>query len=298
MNNRAQRVLIPHIDDVGMCHGANRACLELMGQGFVTTASVMVPCPWFREIAEAAVARPALDLGVHLTLTSEWPHYRWGPISTASRASGLIDDDGYFWRDTRLARAHLVPEAAEAEMRAQIERALAAGIDATHLDTHMGAAATPELVDIYTRLGREYRLPVLLPRDMRGYLDVLGMSRVEEAAYAAALHGLDAAGGQFIDQFRITAQVPPAESDAAYRAIVRELPPGVTFFSLHCNLPGEIEVISPSWAVWRIEECRIAADPGFHAFVAGQEVELAGFRHLRERYRRNLAGAASSPPDA
>ena len=108
----AERAVILHVDDLAMCHGANRAYLELAAQGAVTCGSVMVPCPWFREIAEAAAADPALDLGVHLTLTSEWEHYRWRPLSTTSRASGLIDDDGYFWRDTASFRAHLVPEAA------------------------------------------------------------------------------------------------------------------------------------------------------------------------------------------
>ena len=103
------RTVIPHLDDVGMCHGANHACLELMGHGFVASASVMVPCPWFPELAAAAAGREDLDLGIHLTLTSEWPGYRWRALSTARRASGLIDDDGYMWRDVPSLRARLDP---------------------------------------------------------------------------------------------------------------------------------------------------------------------------------------------
>src|SRR5204863_672435 len=122
------RGIILHVDDIGMCHSANQAFLQLAGRNLVTTGSIMVPCPWFREIAEAAAADQTLDLGVHLTLTSEWEHYRWRPLSTTSPASGLIDDDGYFWRDTASFRAHLVPEAAEAELRTQIEYAIAAGM--------------------------------------------------------------------------------------------------------------------------------------------------------------------------
>src|SRR2546430_2129940 len=152
------RALVLHIDDVGMCHGANVAFLELARAGHVTCGSIMVPCPWFREIADAAAQDPALDLGVHLTLTSEWPQYRWRPLSTASRASGLIDDQGYFPRNCLDLRPHLVVEAAETEFRAQIERALDAGIDLTHIDTHMGAALVPELVEVYVRLGRHYDL--------------------------------------------------------------------------------------------------------------------------------------------
>ncbi len=112
-------------------------------------------------------------LGVHLTLTSEWQTYRWRPISTTSRSSGLIDEDGHFWRRLPMLAAHVVPEAAETEMRAQIERAISAGIDVTHLDTHMGAAVLPQLIDIYIRLGREYRLPVLLPKHLSDYTSVL-----------------------------------------------------------------------------------------------------------------------------
>ena len=98
------RAVIPHVDDLGMCHGANRAFLDFARRGLVTCGSVMVPCPWFHEIAEAGAVDPSLDLGVHLTLTSEWEHYRWRPVSAVSRASGLIDPDGYFWRDVASLR--------------------------------------------------------------------------------------------------------------------------------------------------------------------------------------------------
>src|ERR1041385_1994823 len=94
-----EKAVILHVDDLAMCHGGNRAYLELAAKGAVSCGSVMVPCPWFREIAEAAAADPALDLGVHLTLTSEWPHYRWRPISTVDPASGLVDAQGYFPRN-------------------------------------------------------------------------------------------------------------------------------------------------------------------------------------------------------
>lgn len=276
------RRLIAHIDDVGMCHGANTAFVDLFGKGFVTSGSVMVPCPWFPEIADIARQRPDFDLGVHLTLTSEWPNYRWRPVSTASPASGLLDDDGYMWRNVPALRARLDPSAAEDEFRAQIERALAAGIDATHLDTHMGAAAVPELVEIYLRLGRDYRLPVLLPREIGSYLDVLSIGAADRALYAEAAARPEAQGAQ---RFIITPCVDPAESDTVYRRMVAELPEGITFFSLHCNAPGDIETISPRWAPWRTDEHRLCGDPAFHRFVVGQGVELIGYREMRQRLR-------------
>jgi len=162
-----EKAVILHVDDLAMCHGGNRAYLELAAKGAVSSGSVMVPCPWFREIAETAAADPALDLGVHLTLTSEWPHYRWRPLSTTSRASGLIDEEGYFWRDVASLRAHLVTEAAESELRAQIDYAIAAGIKPTHIDAHMAAAMLPELIDLHVRLAFDYGLVPVLPRLIR-----------------------------------------------------------------------------------------------------------------------------------
>ena len=157
------RALVLHIDDVGMCHGANVAFLELARSGGVTCGSIMVPCPWFREIASAAAQDPALDLGVHLTLTSEWPQYRWGPLSTCSRASGLIDAQGYFPRNCLDLRARLNVEASEIEFRAQIDRALEAGIDVTHLDTHMGTLyARPDYTRAYLQLAMDEGIPAMV----------------------------------------------------------------------------------------------------------------------------------------
>src|SRR6185295_14012125 len=132
-DDSVQKLVIAHADDIGMCHGANTAFAAVAGRGFITSGSVMVPCPWFREIAEMAASDAQFDLGVHLTLTSEWRHYRWRPLTGASKANGLVDDDGYMWRTARAAHDHAHLDAVEAELRAQIDAALAAGIDATHL---------------------------------------------------------------------------------------------------------------------------------------------------------------------
>ncbi|MEZ5863786.1 MAG: polysaccharide deacetylase family protein [Geminicoccaceae bacterium] len=279
------RVVIPHADDVGMCHGANRAFMELAGLGFVTTGSVMVPCPWFPEIADWAKGREAVDLGVHLTLTSEWRHYRWGPIASRSPASGLVDADGYLPRRVPELRAGLDPVAAEDEMRAQIERAVASGIRPTHLDTHMGAALVPELVDCTIALAREYRLPLLFPREIEGYLAVLQLGPVDPAFYAERHAELAARGAAFVDRFVMTPWVASAESDRTYRRMIGELRPGVTFFSLHPNAPGDIEVIKPELAHCRTDEHRLGQDPAFLHFVAESGVMPIGFAPLLDRLR-------------
>ncbi|HEX5079624.1 MAG TPA: polysaccharide deacetylase family protein [Geminicoccaceae bacterium] len=282
-------VLIPHVDDLGVSHGANQAFVELAGLGFVTCGSVMPPCGWFPEMAAMAQERPALDVGVHLTLTSESRACRWRPISTASPASGLLDGDGYLWPDVPSVRRHADRGAVETELRAQIEAALAAGIDVTHLDTHMGAAAAPEFAAIYVALGRAYRLPVLLTRESASYDSVLAMGSVERGFYDGLIAGLAREGVPLIDRFAMGLAMPHLSSEEAYRRIVGQAAPGTTFVSLHCNTAGDIEVMHPNDAAWRIAEYELFKDPEFLAWTSAQAVRLGGFRAIRDRWREDLA---------
>jgi YdjC-like protein len=285
------RLLIPHVDDVAVCHGANRAFVELAGNGFVTTGSVMVPCAWFPEIVALAKEQPELDLGVHLTLTSESHACRWRPISTTARVSGLIDGDGYLWPDVPALRRHAHKGAVEAECRAQIEMALAAGLDVTHIDTHMGAAAAPEFVDRYLALGREYRLPVLLPRESWTYGSVLDMGPLDPDFDRNLISDLSAQGAPLIERFAMGLAMRHLPCDQALRQMVEQAEPGVTYLSLHCSTPGEIERLHPDDAAWRIAEYRLCDDPAFLDWVAEREVRVIGFRAIREAWRNWLADA-------
>jgi predicted glycoside hydrolase/deacetylase ChbG (UPF0249 family) len=273
------RALILHVDDLAMCHGANRAYLELAAAGLVTCGSVMVPCPWFREIAEAAAADPALDLGVHLTLTSEWPHYRWRPLSTTSRASGLIDDDGYFWRDVASLRPHLLPEAAEAELRAQIDCAIASGMRPTHIDAHMAAAMLPELIELHVRLAEDYGVVPVLPRAIRW--------APERASYAETVARLDAAGRPVIDHFRGTRPVEAEDTARRYREAIESLPPGVAHFALHATMPGEIETIAPQHAGWRTREFALFQSGAVAEWCAKLGITTVGYREIQLLWREN-----------
>jgi hypothetical protein len=285
------RVLIPHLDDVGVCHGTNRAFVELAEQGFVTTGSVMVPCPWFPEIVDLAKEQPDLDLGVHLTLTSESRACRWRPLSTASRDSGLLDRDGYFWSTVASLRRHADRGEVEKEMRAQVEAALAAGLDVTHLDTHMGAAAAPEFVESYLALGRQYGLPVLLPRRIGTYLSVLDMGPIATGAYGGVLNRLGSEGVPLIDAFAMGLALRQRPCEHVYRHVIELAVPGVTYLSLHCSTPGEVERVHPNDADWRIAEYRLFDEPGFVDWIKAQDVHLLGFREIRELYQELPTGA-------
>lgn len=281
------RTVILHADDVGMCHGANDAYLDLFRAGRIDSGSVMVPCPWFPEIAHHARQDPSLDLGVHLTLTSEWPGYRWGPISTRDTASGLMDADGFFPPNVLALRAGVRPVAAEAEMRAQITRALDAGIDATHLDTHMGAALAPEILPATLRLAREFRLPLLLPREIDSYLGVLRLGEVDRALYAAAFAQAARDGMPVIERFRMTPGVTPTPD--SYAPIVAPPGDGITFVSLHPNTSGDIETITARHPrqdpAWRIGEHALFASGAIDALLARKGIARTGFRALREAWR-------------
>ena len=276
------RIVIPHVDDLGATHGANAAFFALAAAGRVTCGSVMVPGPWFSEIADAD---PALDIGIHLTLTSEWAQYRWAPISTRSRASGLIDDDGYFWRDVPSLARHVVPEAAEAELRAQIERALARGMRPTHLDAHMAAAMLPALLPAHVGLAREFGLFPVLPRSIRWAPD--------GAAYAACVAALDAAGDPVVDHCRGTLPCAPEALDQGWRTVIADLPPGITHLALHATAPGAFAAVAADHAVWRFAEHAWLQRGGLQAACDAAGVSTLGCRALQDRWI-----AASSPSPA
>jgi predicted glycoside hydrolase/deacetylase ChbG (UPF0249 family) len=287
----SRRVAILHADDVGMCHGANTAFVELFRKGALTTGSVMVPCPWFPEIARIAAEDRTLDLGVHLTLTSEWAGYRWAPLTRAGKASGLVDEEGYLPRTVAELAAHVNAEAAEAEMRAQVDRVLAFGMEPTHIDTHMGGALCPKLVEAYCRVGVDYRLPVLLPRRGDYYARVLKADAAASALWRESAERLEAEGMPLVDDFRMTPGVPTEESDAAYRTLAEELPKGITFVAVHPNAPGDIEAIIPPRAHFRTDEHRIFGSGKMGDWLAAANVQTIGMRPFLEAYREALAAA-------
>lgn len=286
------RAVVPHIDDIGMCHGANEAYARLAGRGFITSGSVMVPCPWFREAVDICTADPALDIGVHLTLTSEWRRYRWRPLSTVAPSSGLLDADGYMWRTVAELRANAHPEAAAVEMRMQLERALAAGLDVTHLDAHMAAALSPELAEGYLRLGVEFGLPVLFPRDPRLFFSAFRPGELDWSRYDELLALLDRNGMPALDHFAMTPGVPASEVEAAYKGLVSSVPAGFSMLAFHCNAPGDIESIVPDRARWRTDEYALFSTPDFCGWIASQGLRLTGFREIRDRLRARRAGKA------
>lgn len=280
-----ERAVIPHVDDLGATWGANRAFLELAERGLVTCGSVMVPGPWFMHLVEAAADRPGLDIGVHLTLTSEWRGYRWAPLSTRSRASGLLDDDGYFWPDVASLRRHLVVEAAEAELRAQVERAVVAGLRPTHLDAHMAAAMLPELLPVHVRLAEEHGLWPVLPRSIGWAPD--------PAAYRATLAWLDCDHLPVADHCRGTFAVPAEQLAGRWQALVDELPAGVTHLALHTMVPSDFVAVAADHDAWRTAEYALFRAGTVASMLERAGVAAVGCRAIQALWRRQMSGSAA-----
>src|SRR6266481_1816323 len=156
---RDAKLLIVHADDLGAAHSINTASIKGLESGLVSSASIMIPCPWLPEIAAYARAHPEADLGLHLTLTSEWSLYRWGPVLGKDRVPSLLDSSGYLYHLEDEAASHMDAKEAEAEIRAQIARAKALGIQPTHLDSHMGTLYQNQaLFETLIRVARENKL--------------------------------------------------------------------------------------------------------------------------------------------
>ena len=160
------KLLIIHADDLGLTETENAASIEALENGVVNSGSIMVPCIGYNEIIKYASNHPEKDLGVHLTLTSEWNAYKWGPVSRQEDIKSLIDNNGFFRPDKKSMAKKALSEEIEKELRAQIDRLLYDGVDITHLDSHMFVAFAPKVLKIYTKLGKDYRIPVLLTNDI------------------------------------------------------------------------------------------------------------------------------------
>jgi predicted glycoside hydrolase/deacetylase ChbG (UPF0249 family) len=276
--------IVLHHDDVGANHGTNLAFVELCDLGACTSGSVMVPCPWFDETVATMRHRPDLDMGVHLTLNAEFPKYRWRPLTGVS-ANGLTDADGFMWRDVKSAR-RADPAAVDKELRAQVDTALAAGIDVTHLDAHMGTAMMPEFFDIFLKLGEDYQLPILLPADV-SQVTWSEKPRPESAvAYEAAIkRGNPQFSGFLSSPFYDTKGM---DTEAIYRGIFAGAQPGLNWGAFHFNPPGEIEAYSPD-AKMRIAEYELFRSGRAKGLWEEAGLAPTGMRHFRDSMRGGLA---------
>jgi len=280
------RLLIIHADDLAVAHSQDMASFEALNRGAVSSASVMVPCPWLTEVADYAKAHPEADLGLHLTLTSEWKAYRWGSILSRAEVPSLFDPQGYLWMTTAEAARHINPAEAEREIRAQIEMALKMGFHPTHLDSHMGTLFTkPAMVAVLAKVAHEYHLPFLM----------LKIPGTPPDMYAA-LNPTDV----ILDQVYMGA--PPIKADEwlnYYSHILKNLPAGVSELIVHLAYDdAEMQAITAGYqeynSPWRQRDFNVMTSPEFQSALKENHIILVTWRELGKLLPKPQASVAPS----
>jgi chitin disaccharide deacetylase len=274
----ADRLLIINCDDVGMCHSANLAVIEGMETGLITSGSIMTPCPWFNEIADYSQRHPEKDFGVHLTHTAEWKFYRWGPVSSHELVKGLCDPDGFLWRSIEEVYAHSTPEESLTEGRAQIKKALAAGIPVTHIDSHMGTLQyKAEYLKVYIQLALEFNLP----------LRMAAQSTMESFGFPDLRNQFRDKGLVFTDYFVYDELKNYQDVRSFWTDIIKKLKPGVTELFIHASKESEeLKAITNSWAK-RVQEASLfTSDPEFRKLIKDENIKLIGYRPLMELQKK------------
>lgn len=298
---KGARVVIMHIDDLGMSYDSNLGSIEAMTKGVANSCSVMMPCPWVPGFVRFLKENPKIDAGLHLTLTSEWRDYRWGPLSGKSVTPGLVDKEGAMWRGVGDVVKHASAEEVELEIKAQVERAKNMGFEPTHLDSHMGTLfATPAYVERYVKTGIEYQIPVMFPgghntliaQGIKATGTTMEMTRaVGKKLWDAGLPVLD-------DLHNDSYSWKPSPEIAAddkklqkyktdlYIDALKQVKPGITMVIMHCTNTTEVfEHISDSGPTRRGDYLAMM-DPRLKKYIQDSGIILTTWREMKERRDR------------
>ena len=267
------KLLIVHADDLAVAHSVDSASFDALDKNAVTSASIMMPCPWTTEVAAYAKSHPDADLGLHLTLTSEWKTYRWGPVASSDQVQSLLDPAGALWSDTPQVAQHAKPEEAEREFRAQVEHALALGIHPTHLDTHMGSAfASPAIFAAYVKVAHENHLPFLAVRTP-GAEQFLSMLSEKDVV---------------LDSIVMAAPAVKAEQwGDFYSNAIKNLKPGLTYMIVHLGHDdAELQAITvdhPDYgSAWRQRDYDFVTSADFKKALQENHVLLVKWKDLQK----------------
>lgn len=283
-----KRVLILHADDIGMCYEANDAAKKYLAQGDIQSAAMMVPCPWFNEIANWYKEHPEHDMGLHLAMNSEWKWYRWPPVAGAAAVPGMVDPDGYLWDDVPKTMVKAKAEEIEKEIRAQIGRARSRGIEPSHIDTHMGTLyARPDYTAVYVKIAREYRIPAMMIEPTpyviekfrkRGYPVTAKLADLLKDYDLPRLDDFDAVvEGKNYDE----------KKNNFYKQ-VRDLRPGITELIFHPSTLSEgLRHITGTWQQ-RAWEAQMFSDPEVKQFFEREGIQFTNWKDMMKRHAERV----------
>ena len=225
---------------------------------------------------------------MHLTLTCEYDLYRWRALSSVNPDSGLLDSEKSLWRTTEEAIKNVNPKAAEDEMRAQIQTALDAGVNVTHIDSHMGTVMHPKFIPTYLKLAREFNVAPFLPRITKSQLEAEGLGDLEEV-YLKMFNKLEESGTPILDHMIIDTMGDSPNKTDYYCKRFGEIKPGITHFLFHAaKMSPELKAITPDSASWRDLDYQAFTDPKINDCVEKYNLKIIGYREIRDIIRKEL----------
>ncbi len=294
-----KRVLMLHADDIGMCYEANQAAKAYLTAGQIQSGALMVPCPWYNEMADWYKEHPDYDLGLHLAMNSEWRWYRWGPVAGREIVPGMVDKEGFLWRSQRETATHAQPGEVEKEIRAQVERAIAKGTRPGHIDTHMGTLYVRlDFTKAYFKVAEEYRIPAMVieqtPR-VTAKFRKQGYPITDESIQLIAEYKLPK-----LDDFHAVGEGKTYEEKREnFYELVRSMSPGINEIIFHPSvLSDTMRAITGTWQQ-RAWEAQMFSDPEIHKFFEREGVLFTNWKEImarwEERYGDTLPRGENAP---
>jgi len=269
------KLLIIHADDLGVSHSENSSSISAIEKGAINSAAIMVPCPWFPQIAAYAKQHPEFDWGLHLTITSEWKHFKWDGVSPASEIPGLINDEGYFYESVQQAVKNGTAVEVEKEIRAQIEKAISFGIKPTHLDPHMESLfGSLDFFKTYLKLGREYKIPVLIP-----------VNKLQDAGFKKEAENYPA---QVVAHIQLHPGIAPHRWQEAYDSALVNMKPGLNELVLHLAYNDDemkaVTIGKTHWwdAAWRQRDYEYVTSQRFKEVLQKNNIQLVTWKQIQK----------------
>ncbi len=273
-----------HCDDAGMCEEANIAVSNYFITGDIRSAAVMIPCPYAEAMVQWAKTQGSPDLGVHLTLTSEWKTWRWGTVADSVNVPGLIDPEGKMWHDVPDVLMHATAEEVETEVRAQINKVLGMGFRPTHIDTHMGTLyGSIDYLKVFLKIAKEYNLPA----NAIDLSDPAIAENFRKEGYPITTEVVDLLNEYPLPKLDNFSSVPNGKSYEEKRenffALVSSLKPGLTEIIFHPSVETDnLKTITNSWQQ-RVWEAELFSDPLVKKFFEDNGIVLITWKEIMER---------------
>lgn len=294
------RVIILHVDDVGMSFESNEGAIQAIEKGVASSWSIMMPCPWVPQVFHYLQKNPQTDAGLHLTLTSEWKDYRWVPVAGAKQVPGLVDQEGAMHSNVADVVKNASPEEVDLEIKAQLDRCRKMGWEPTHLDSHMGTLfAHPHFLEKYIQLGLEQKIPVMIPA---GHLTLMKVGATLDDGTIHYIRQVGAelwAGGLPVidDLHNFSYDWKPKEKMKSrsalrkfktkkYIASFSALKPGVTFVIMHCASKSEIMPHITNSGPLRQADLEAMLDPKLRTYLKKQGIIVTTWREMMERRKK------------